>query len=185
MQVLTERRLFQVSDYHQMVAKGILSPDERVELIKGEIIKMSPIRSPHASVVDILSELLIIKLHGKAIVRVQNPFTLDDYSEPEPDILVAKYQAHRYRKQHPTGKDSLLVIEVADSTLQKDRSIKAPIYVAAAIPEYWIVNVVEQQLEVYRNPTSEGYKEQSVFSLNDTVEAMQIDFAVELKRLFH
>lgn len=184
MQVLAERRLFNVKDYHEMVATGILKPNERVELINGEIIKMSPIKSAHASVVDILSEYLIVALHGKAIVRVQNPISIDAYSEPEPDILVAHWQTNRYRAEHPQAKDTLLLIEVADSTLHTDRNVKAKLYAKAGISEYWIINVVAQEIEIYRNPIAEIYTETTSLSGAAIASCLSIPFEISVQSLF-
>ena len=178
------KRLFSVDDYHKMVDAGILAPSDRVELIDGEIITMSPINSLHANIVDILSEQLILKLHSKAIIRTQNPITLDDYSEPEPDIAVVKKQAGRYRLQHPQAPEVLLLIEVSDSTLDKDKSIKIPLYANAGIMEYWIVNIPEQQIEIYRQPDGTIYQNKTMFSFQETAICTTLDFEIKVSSLF-
>ncbi len=128
-----------------------------MELIHGEIINMSPIKSEHASIVDFLTEELIVSLRKKAIVRVQNPVTLNDISEPEPDLVIAYYQNHRYKQAHPTPKDIILIIEVADSSLNYNREIKMPLYAELGIPAYWIINLIDQQVEIYRKPVIQQY----------------------------
>jgi len=105
MAVQTQKKLFTVDDYYKMAEVGILEPSDRVELIYGEILKMSPIKSFHASVVDNLHDLLLLLLREKAIIRSQNPIHIDNYSEPEPDLAIAHYYNHKYRHQHPRPED--------------------------------------------------------------------------------
>lgn len=182
--VEVQRRLFTVEDYYKMADAGIIKPDDRVELINGEIIRMSPIKSFHASVVDILVEQLILKVHHQAIVRAQNPIQLDDLSEPEPDIVLAKQQANRYSQHHPRPTDILLIIEVADSSLNYDRGVKSALYAKAGIPEYWIMNLQEQQVEVYRTPQDDGYAEQEAFAKTATVSCQTIEVTLNLPDVF-
>lgn len=141
---------------------GILTVEDRVELIAGEIIKMSPIKSGHASVVDFLAEELIPQLRKKAIVRIQNPISLDDYSEPEPDVAIARYQKARYKEAHPMAEELHLVIEVADSSLAHDREVKKPLYAKAGVAEYWIINLADQQVEVFQKPVKGQYTFQRI-----------------------
>jgi Uma2 family endonuclease len=121
------RYYFTVEEFHKLGEAGILHEDSRIELIEGELIKMAPIGTPHASVVDTLAEEFIAKLAKRAIVRVQNPIALGDSSEPEPDVVVARSLPGRYRKFHPRAEDILLIIEVADTTLEYDRKVKLPL----------------------------------------------------------
>jgi len=184
MSVLVNYHLFTVEQYYKMAEVGILQPSDRVELINGEIIQMSPIKSPHASLVDILAENLFGDLRGKAIVRVQNPISIDKYSEPEPDLVVVKLEKNKYRSGHPQPKDVLLLIEVSDSTLEKDRTMKLELYAKAKISEYWIVNISEKQIEVYRKPSGKKYKEKQIFKKNKVVKCSSIDFKINVKELF-
>lgn len=136
-----------------MVELGALA-DQRVELIRGQIVAMSPQGPPHSSAVRRLNKLLTIALRNHADVQIQAPLAVADDSEPEPDVAVI--EPGDYRSEHPTS--ALLVIEVADSSLVKDRHDKALLYAEAGIPEYWIVNVVEQTVEVYLHPEAGTYR---------------------------
>jgi len=153
------RKLFTVTEYHQMIETGVLKEDDRVELLNGEIIEMFAIGPRHASLVDRLNELLSAKLRKVAIVRVQSPITLSDYSEPQPDLTLLKRRADFYVDGHPTPGDVLVVIEVADSTVEKDRRAKIPSYALAGIPESWLINLVEDRIEVHSNPYNDVYQE--------------------------
>jgi len=146
------RRLFTVDEYYRMGDVGIFNGNNRVELIDGEIVEMSPIGSPHAAVVDRLNVLLQPLLRARAIVRVQNPIRLDVYSEPQPDLSILKFRTDFYRSAHPTPADILLVVEVADTSLRYDRQIKIPLYAGAGIPEVWLVDVDAEQIEVFTHP---------------------------------
>jgi len=148
---LSPIRRFSVEEYHRMGEVGILSEDERVELIDGRILKMSPIGSQHAAYVSLLNRQLRA-VEETAIVRIQDPIILDDETEPQPDIAVVKFKANSYADSHPRSEDVLLLIEVADTSLEEDRGIKLPRYAASGILEVWIVNLIENIVEVYREP---------------------------------
>ncbi len=180
-----QRRLFTVSDYYKISDAGILSASDRVELIHGEILKMSPIKSQHAGVVNELSELLILALSGRAIVTVQNPLRLDEYTEPEPDIAVVKYRKDKYRTSHPMPEDVFLVIEVADSSLQYDRQVKVPLYAQAGIPEYWIINIADRQIEIFRQPSESDYEVQRIVEYAETATCSTIELSVPAAALFY
>lgn len=156
--VQVNRRSFTVAEYERMGQFGIFSEDARVELVCGEIIQMSPIGERHAACVDFLTQLITLRLRRGAIVRVQNPIQLDDYSEPQPDIAVLKPRDDFYRRAHPRPEDVLLVIEVSDSTLEYDRKVKMPLYAGAGIPEAWLVNLPEERIEVYSDPVDGEYQ---------------------------
>jgi Uma2 family endonuclease len=153
------RKLFTVAEYHQMIEAGVLKEDDRVELLNGEIIEMSPIGPRHASHVDRLVNILPPKLKGKAILRVQSPILLSDYSEPQPDLALLKPRADFYVGGHPTPADVLVVIEVSDSTVEKDRRAKIPSYAQAGIPESWLIDLVEDRIEVHSKPYNGVYQE--------------------------
>lgn len=138
--------------YERMVSLGLLD-DARVELLHGTIIEMSPKDPPHASRVDELTAILVPALAKRARVRVQLPFVAADDSEPEPDVAIVPFGD--YRRAHPS--EALLVIEIATSSLRKDRLVKAPLYAASNVREYWIVNVAERLVEVHRGPTAGGW----------------------------
>ncbi|HYO49119.1 MAG TPA: Uma2 family endonuclease [Chloroflexia bacterium] len=143
------RHLITVDEYYRMAEAGILSEDDRVELIEGEIIDMAAIGIKHALCVDRLSKLLNRLLPEEILVRVQNPIYLNQRSEPQPDLALLKPQDYSRRKHHPGPDDVFLVIEVSDTTLTFDRKVKVPLYARAGIPELWIVNLQEDNIEVY------------------------------------
>ncbi|KJH72192.1 Uma2 family endonuclease [Aliterella atlantica] len=157
------RKQFTVWDYHQMVKAGILKEDERVELIAGEIIKMSPIGTLHAAQVKRLINLFAEILGASVIVAAQDPVQLSDYSEPQPDIALLKRRTDFYATAHPQPQDVLLLVEVADTTIDYDRSVKMPLYAASNISEAWIVDINGQNIEVYRQPASDGYQHIQTF----------------------
>jgi Uma2 family endonuclease len=143
--------------FHEMIEKGILGEDERVELIEGGLITMSPIDSEHMGVVNQLAETLIRQLERRALVGVQCPIHLDDHSEPQPDLILLTPRNDFYKRSLPRPADILLVIEVADSSLAYDRTVKMPLYANAGVPEAWIVNLIDRWIEVYRDPSPAGY----------------------------
>lgn len=151
--VMTHHRL-SVDDLYKMLEVGILSEDDRVELIEGELINMSPMGPLHAGVGDYLEDILRTSLQQQAFVRVQKPIRLNQQNELEPDISVIKRADDFYRNRHPSPTDVYLLIEIADSSLAKDRKIKLPLYATHNIPEVWIVDLIDQRLEVYRQPLS-------------------------------
>jgi Uma2 family endonuclease len=148
-----------VSQYHQMSEAGILSENDKVELINGEIIEMSPIGRRHAACVDRINRLFSNILGIKVIVRVQNPIILNNLSEPEPDIALLKPRADFYESGHPQPQDIFLLIEVADSSLEYDRDVKIPLYATSGISEVWLVDIYEQVIIVYRYPSENGYSD--------------------------
>lgn len=144
---------FTVAQYHEMIAAGILTRNDRVQLLEGVIAEMTPIGVPHFySVQAMMRELLNILPKGWEIC-VQQPVTLST-SEPEPDLMVIRGSYRDYRDHHPSPRDVGLIVEIADSSVTLDRITKARIYAAAGVPEYWIVNLVDRQVEVYRQPQS-------------------------------
>ncbi len=153
-----EKRYFSASEYYRMMKAGVLSEDDRVELIEGEVLKMSPIGSRHAACVSRLDTLLHHQLRQIAIVRAQSPIHLDDFSEPQPDIALLRPRADFYEEQHPTPDDVLLVIEVAETSVEYDRNIKLPLYARAGLAEAWLVNLPKTILEVYTQPVNGKYK---------------------------
>jgi Uma2 family endonuclease len=181
MPVQLQRRLLTVAEYHTMIDAGILTESDRLELLNGEIIYMSPIGSPHAAMVRRLDEILHQLLKGKALVSTQNPVAIADFSEPEPDIALLKRRADYYVDGHPQPQDIFLVIEVADSSLGTDREVKLPIYATAGIPVYWIVNLTDQQIEVYHTPDEGIYKVREIATPKDHVslDSLGLELAVK------
>jgi len=161
-------RRFTRDEYYRMAEAGLFR-DERVELLDGEIITMSPKLTPHAFTVNRLMYALITKLGSQALVRVQDPIVLNNWSEPEPDLAVCQPDPDSYRQAHPRADQVLLVIEVADSSLTYDRTRKAQAYAASSIPEYWIVNLIDRQVEVLADPDpgAQRYQQQPDVSTGD------------------
>ncbi|MER3399777.1 MAG: Uma2 family endonuclease [Thermoflexus sp.] len=158
MVVRVARRLFTVEDYHRMREAGILSEDDRVELIEGEILEMSPIGSRHAGTVARLVRIFSQRLGERAVVWPQNPIRLGVYSEPQPDVALLRPREDFYEAEHPGPGDVWLVVEVADRSVEGDRGVKAPLYGRAGIPEFWLVDLAAGVVEVYREPGVEGYR---------------------------
>ena len=153
------RRRFTIHDYHRMADAGVLTPDDRVELLDGEIVEMSPIGSRHAGIVDRLNMLLVRRLGHHVIVRVQNPIVLDDYSEPQPDLTLLRARPDYYVGAHPRPTDVLLAIEVMDASASYDRTLKLPLYARKHVRELWLVDLPAAAVDVYRRPASAGYRE--------------------------
>ncbi|NET36874.1 MAG: Uma2 family endonuclease [Cyanothece sp. SIO1E1] len=173
-----------VDEFHQMLALGILSSDTPVELINGQIIEMVPQEPPHAATTDEGGDYLKALFLGKAKVRAQLPITLYPDSEPEPDFAIVRIDANRYRDRHPGPEDIYLVMEVADSTLRRDRQYKAQMYAKAGIPEYWIINLQQNQVIVYRHPQNSAYESAQVFDSSAKVSPEAFpDIEVDLGQL--
>jgi Uma2 family endonuclease len=161
----TQYRLWTVEEYHQMIDAGILTLEDKVELLDGKIIQMSPQKPPHAGTTQLTSDYLKQILDGIAHVRTQLPITLST-SEPEPDIAVVQIDTHSYGNHHPGAAEIFLIIEVSYSTLDRDRGEKAKIYAKANIQDYWILDIIERQVYVFRNPTESGYQQEIIFNVD-------------------
>jgi Uma2 family endonuclease len=155
-----KRYRFTVDQYHRMGKAGIFHPECRVELVNGEIFEMSPIDPWHAGVVNWLTHRFITGLGGRAIVPVQNPTTVDPRSEPQPDLMLVKPREDFYRTAHPIPEDALLVIEVANTSLPHDRRRKLPLYARTGVAEVWIVNRRADAVDIFRDPSPAGYRDQ-------------------------
>lgn len=158
---------FSTEDYHRLAELGILSPDARVELIDGAIHDMSPIGPFHSGMVNRLIRLFSLRAKGRWIVSAQNPVGLDNFSEPQPDLLLLSPAPDDYVSHHPTPHDVFLLIEIADSSLEFDQNKKLPIYARAGIVELWIVNLHESVIEIYREPHFTGYEKKTVLRPGD------------------
>ena len=163
-EVAAARRLFNREEYHRMGEVGILKRGDHVELIRGDIIEMSPIGRRHQAFVDNLSQLLILRIAGRAIVSVQNPVVLADDTEPEPDLKILRRRSVPYKELEAHGDDVLLIIEVAETSLSYDRSTKLRLYAETGIPEYWVVDCAAESVEVHRSPDAGGYRDVSRFT---------------------
>ncbi len=153
------RRSFTIEEYHRMGEAGILREDDRVELIDGEIVQMTPIGSRHAACVMRLNQVLSRHPGQGVLVNVQNPIRLGEYSELQPDVTLLRFRPDFYAKSHPGPTDVLLVMEVAETSAAYDREVKALLYAKAAIPEVWLVDLAEERTEVYRQPSPRGYRD--------------------------
>jgi len=147
-----------VDAYHQMIDNGIFDQDDRVELIEGELRAMPPIKPDHAGKTNRLNRLLNLRVGDEALVTVQNPLTLPPHSEPEPDLMLLRPRDDFYERANPTPKDTLLVIEICDSSLRYDQEVKVPLYAAHGVPEVWLVDLQHRRLEIYREPGTDGYR---------------------------
>lgn len=153
-----------------MAAVGLLAPDARVELIEGEIIDMAPIGIHHTSVLDRLNKWLMSAVSDQAIVRVQGSFRLSGFTEPQPDVILLEPREDFYWSRFATGDDTLLVIEVSDSTFHYDRKIKEPLYARYGIPEYWIVEIEHSRLHFFRSLVDGCYTDVTATSTPGVIE---------------
>jgi Uma2 family endonuclease len=179
------RRLFTRKEYHRMAEAGILKPTDRVELIRGEIVEMSPIGARHIAFVNNLNQLLVMRLDGRAIVSVQNPVALDEDSEPQPDLAVLTRRLPPYKESEPATDDVLLLIEVGDTSLAYDRRTKLRLYAEAGIPEYWVVDASAEAIEIHRGPGPGGYGETRRLTGNTTASLQTFpDITLPLTEIF-
>jgi Uma2 family endonuclease len=182
MAVQISKRRLSVEEYHKMGETGILQ-EKGIELINGEIVEMSPIGSNHSSCVNKLNAMLVVILGSNAIVSVQNPIIVGNYSEPEPDISILRYRKDFYAKELPHAEDVLIVIEVADTSAGYDREVKLPLYAEGGIPEYWLVNLENNEIEVYRHPTGNSYKFRELLRSGDTLQSKTIELAIPVEKI--
>lgn len=160
--VAPARHRLTVEDYHRMAEAGIFALADRIELIDGDLIDMAPIGQGHAAMVSGLNRALVMACGDRAIVSPQNPVRLDRSSEPQPDFAVLRPRADFYATGAPPGpSDVWLLVEVADSSLQFDRTVKLPLYARAGIPEVWIVDLKRRRLDAYRTPLGDRYPDTS------------------------
>jgi Uma2 family endonuclease len=176
---------FTAEEYERMGEAGIFPPDARLELIEGEIYEMSPIGSPHAACVKYLSRVLN-GLSGEGfIVGVQDPIRLSDFSEPQPDLTLLRRREDFYRGAHPTPADVLLVVEVADATVVTDRKVKLPLYARGGIKEFWLVNIPEEQVEIYSDPAGTNYQTVAQFGRGARAQSQTVEgLSVAVDELF-
>lgn len=169
MTVEVERRLFTVDEINHLIETGFSGQDERYELINGELIRMAPIGSHHQGHVDGIGERFRELLGRRVSIRVRGPVELGGRQRPEPDMLLLRRREDHYVRALPTTADVLLLIEVSDSTLAFDRQTKALMYAQAGVTDYWIVNLGDEQLLVFREPTSTGYASVQTLDRGDSV----------------
>ena len=175
---------FDVDDYHRMATAGILGPEDRVELIGGEIVDMAPIGSAHGGTTDFLSSLVARAFaDGQVHVRVQGSLRLDRHNELRPDLMLLRPRADFYRSGHPTAADVLLLVEIADSSLAYDRGPKLALYARHGVAEVWVVDLVSRAVEICREPGPEGYAERRRVTEGDATPALVPGLDVEVTAL--
>jgi Uma2 family endonuclease len=165
----TNLRLITTADYHRMAEVGILAADEQVELIAGQIIQKMPKGPTHSARCKRIEKLLERYLGEQVLVRLQDPIQLDIYSEPEPDIAVVHPNTSFYADHHSIPDEVYLIIEIADTTINRDLGVKADLYAAAGIIDYWVVNLTTQQLHVFREPQPDGYQRQLILRAQQSI----------------
>ena len=162
MGVQVSRRLFSVDEYHRMAEAGILGEDDRVELLEGEIVEMTPIGSRHAACVKRLNRIFSQRAGERVLISIQDPIRLGERSEPQPDLALLRFREDFYSSGHPGPGDVLLVVEVAETSAEYDREIKVPLYARYGVPEVWLVDLEGGAVEVYRDPSPEGYRKAQI-----------------------
>jgi Uma2 family endonuclease len=184
MAVQIARWQFTVDDYHRMRETGILAEDDHVELIDGEVRRMSPIGPFHAAIVKRLNNLLSTATTN-IIISVQDPIQLDDYSEPEPDIALLQFEPSYYAHNHPTPSDILFLIEVADTSLDYDRNEKIPRYAEAQIPEVWLIDVEAERIEQFTSPLENQYTLRQTYKRGDHITSVVLpDITLAVSQIF-
>jgi Uma2 family endonuclease len=179
-----KHRLFTVEDYYRMVGAGILREDERVELIKGEILLMAPIGSRHMFCVNRFTRRFVLGLGDRAIVSVQNAVRLSMRSQPQPDLALLRPRRDEYYYSVPAPEDVFLVVEVSDTTLTYDRDTKLPLYAEWGVPEVWIANLTELSMIVAREPSAAGYQRIEIVPDGGTVSPAAFpDLVLPLREL--
>jgi Uma2 family endonuclease len=164
------RRLFTIEEYHRMGETGILGPEDRVELINGEILEMSPIGSRHMACVNNLNRTLVLGLGTRAVVSPQNPVQIPIHSEPQPDLAVLRPRS--YKTSAPTTDDVMLLVEVAETSLRFDRTVKLGLYARAGMPEYWLADVTAETITVHRRPRGETYEDVRATGIDGTLSPL-------------
>jgi len=179
------QRPFTVAEYDRMIEAGILLEDERIELIDRAIVTMSPIGVRHVGCVNILNSLLTEALGRTVIVSVQNPVHLGEHSEPQPDVTVLRPRGDSYSHSLATAADILLLIEVAETSLDYDRTVKVPLYARAGIPEVWVINLAAETVEVYTEPGTPAYQSVRTRKKGDTLTPTALpDLTLPVDQLF-
>lgn len=168
------KHLTNLDEWRRLGEANIFPPGSRLELINGEILEMAPIGFNHAGHVIRLLNFFASRVANKALLNAQNPLQLGDLSEPEPDFMLLKPNADFYSSRHPNAGDVLLLVEIADTSLKFDQNQKLRLYALHGIPEYWLLNLNDSCLEVYRRPRGEAYAEKTTLGADDTLILSQL-----------
>jgi Uma2 family endonuclease len=186
----TTPKKFSIEEYHRLTEIGFFQEDDKVELIRGEILEMAAKGALHVVCCTKLYKELLKLIDNKAIIRSQDPVFLLSGSEPEPDLVIVKNREDDYLSGHPTEKDIILIIEIADSSLNYDQEVKLPLYAEAGINHYWLFNLREQHLESYSLPYQEingnyGYSKREIYLPNQTINLPNFNnLKLELTKIF-
>lgn len=174
-----------VHHFHKMIDLEILYEDEPIELIEGELITMAPIGPAHSAKVRRLNRVLSNAVKDFAIVDVQNPVTLGEYSEPQPDLTLLRMSEDYYETENPKAEDVLLLIEIADSSLRSDKHLKIPLYARHGIVEIWLFDVNKKRTEVYLQPSEDGYRQILYPDFNASLSPCMLpEIAIPLKEIW-
>lgn len=180
---LLRRHRLTVEDYYKIGEAGVFKEKDRVELIEGEIIDMVPIGSKHAYALNKLNRIITKLAPEEILVRIQDPLRLDQYNEPEPDLALVSNK--NYSTHHPGPSDTLLVIEIADSSLAYDMDIKTPLYARHNIPEVWIINLIDHKLHVFRKPLDGKYQQAKEIESGNISPEQATDFILDISSLWN
>lgn len=184
MQIEATRKRFTVDDYYRMADVGILTPADRVELIEGEIVEMSPIGDRHAMSVNRANMIFARGLGDRVVVSVQNAAHMDRYNEPQPDVVLIRPREGFYGSGHPNPEDVVLLIEVSETTLRFDRTVKLPVYARNGIQEVWIVDLKNDAIHVCREPKGQTYTSIAIRKREDSVSPQEFpDFTIKVNDL--
>lgn len=180
----SEKRIT-VAEYERMIEEGLLTEDDRVELLEGVIVEMSPIGVPHATAVNNLTRYFARHAPDDVVVSVQNPTRLSGFSQPQPDLLLYRPAAGRNARHHPLPAETLLLVEVSDSTLVYDRDEKLPSYATAGVPEVWIVDIEGRRVLRYRKPSGGVYEAQECLVAGQSLApAVLPDLTISIDAIF-
>lgn len=168
------RHRFSVEEYRRMGELGFFTEGDRVELIRGDLVDMNPIGISHAACVTNLTHVLVERARGRFFVSVQNSFGAADDSEPQPDFCLLRNRPSQSDEDIPSGEGLFVAIEVSDTTLAYDRNVKLPLYAESGVPEVWIVDVKGKKVEVYSEPSPDGYKAKRVFYTGEEVRSATV-----------
>lgn len=180
-----KQRFITVEEYHQMIEAGILGPEDRVELIRGQLVEMSPMSNEHSACIDKINKTLnqYLASNDLAIIRVQSSIQASANSQPEPDITVLKNRSDFYVHTTPTGEDIFLVIEIAKTSFARDKALKGPLYAETQIPEYWIVDLDRRCIEAYREPVNGQYTKMDLFLPDTEAYLYGFELRIPVERL--
>jgi len=182
MDTTLELQVWKTAQYHRMIAMGIFDAEPRVELIAGQVIKMAAKGVAHTAATKRTDRLLKHLLGDRALVQIQDPIQIDDYSEPEPDIAVVKTSPVDYSDRHPLPSEVYLIIEIAATSLKIDCETKAKLYAQAGIPEYWVLDVINRELYVLRASDQRGYNQQRILKADQRLSILAFpDLAIAIK----